>query len=638
MPARPESHQLSKESRVKFEDRIPASWLFREMSDDYSLDGSVEIFDEGGLATGRWFFVQLKATDEPSISKALGVSFPVDTLIYYLSLPIPVLVVLYHRPTQSFYCDWAHARNFNMRTPEQQSTTLRIPDVRKWAAGTPGQIESELRAFRNLRSATLPTPVTVGVRLDLDDSQVSLDEFVLGVNSAAGPVSGLIRFIGSVSLEDGPLVVVSPTEIDVRIAGVDYRAPVDSNPGDRAALYCNVLTAIAIAFVRFGQLDVAGRIGSEVLLQSSFCLDPNALRLIAISLLRSGRVSETIALAEGLVRKGLEGRSAAHIVSALALTMSPSFTNPQREAYETYLRAQIAACGQSGDSAEIAMSRYNLGNFLRSTTQFGAAREMYEAAAEADPTYLDRAYWHGEFAGVLFMLDQFSESAAAYGRAIELGATGVSDVYADALMMSGQYKAARAILEDLSDASPEYHLKAVGLRHIAERLGIEAQVREAESASRLAGSVATGDAQKPLLVIEAALKKDALCPLAWFNLGNCLDQSDTSGRFFAYLMAALCFRGDVEAWCNALFLALLAGRVDLSPLIVSAAYFGNGQLFLDRLAEVLSAQKPDFPRDTFWELVREAIEQQTSDRGPVEVRVGPADRQEVFRLPPVDRG
>jgi len=78
MPRRPREHQIEDESRRAFEAALPSRFVYRPFSPDYGLDGEVEEFDEDELATGLRFYVQLKATDQLKLGKALKVSLPLE--------------------------------------------------------------------------------------------------------------------------------------------------------------------------------------------------------------------------------------------------------------------------------------------------------------------------------------------------------------------------------------------------------------------------------------------------------------------------------------------------------------------------------------------------------------------------------
>ena len=78
MPKRPRQHQLEVESRAAIRTAIPPVWVYRDLDQDYGIDGEVEIFDSAGLATGTKFLVQLKATDATNLGKALRLWFTLE--------------------------------------------------------------------------------------------------------------------------------------------------------------------------------------------------------------------------------------------------------------------------------------------------------------------------------------------------------------------------------------------------------------------------------------------------------------------------------------------------------------------------------------------------------------------------------
>lgn len=109
MPRRPRQHQLETESRAAIRSVIPSQWVYRDLDQDYGVDSEVEIFDHSGLATGAKFLVQLKATDEQDLRKALRLRFSLAKFAYYASLDLPVLIARYHAPTKRFFVRWFHS-------------------------------------------------------------------------------------------------------------------------------------------------------------------------------------------------------------------------------------------------------------------------------------------------------------------------------------------------------------------------------------------------------------------------------------------------------------------------------------------------------------------------------------------------
>ena len=149
MPNRPRSHELETASRIAFQQSLPKNWLFRDVNPDYGIDGIVELFDDDCVAIGDFFFVQLKSTDQTDLSAALSISLKVETAIYYNSLTLPLLIVLYHAPTSQIYANWYKPSP----TISQKSTLivrLSVDDL--WTTGRFADVRSKLQGVRSLVS------------------------------------------------------------------------------------------------------------------------------------------------------------------------------------------------------------------------------------------------------------------------------------------------------------------------------------------------------------------------------------------------------------------------------------------------------------------------------------------------------
>jgi Domain of unknown function (DUF4365) len=130
-PRRPRNQQLQAESRSAFAQLVPQHWAMRHQhEEDVGIDAEVEVFDETTSATtGILFKVQLKATEEQELARALAVEVSVAHWNYYYEqLPLPVLIALYHVPSKTFYARWVHRFDVVPR-PDQKTVTLRLsPD------------------------------------------------------------------------------------------------------------------------------------------------------------------------------------------------------------------------------------------------------------------------------------------------------------------------------------------------------------------------------------------------------------------------------------------------------------------------------------------------------------------------------
>lgn len=159
-PQRPREHQLEKESRTAFQTRLPSQWDFQDIPQpEYGLDGRVEIFDKADLATGRMFFVQLKATDKPELKDALAVQLEIPTCEYYQSLDLPVLIVRYHAPTGKIYAKWFHKYDPYYGKKAKKKITFRFTVEDEWHEETAAQLASDVEACRQLKSPHLTPPV-----------------------------------------------------------------------------------------------------------------------------------------------------------------------------------------------------------------------------------------------------------------------------------------------------------------------------------------------------------------------------------------------------------------------------------------------------------------------------------------------
>ena len=141
MPNRPRSHQIEDESRRAFSSKLPPQWLFRDESRDYGIDGSVEIFDDRNLGTGRMFLVQLKATDQEDLGKALTIRIKRRLHEYYRQLDMPVLIVRYHVPTKKVFVKWHHTFDPYYSKPNATILSIRLSPSNEWSDTTTSAIE-----------------------------------------------------------------------------------------------------------------------------------------------------------------------------------------------------------------------------------------------------------------------------------------------------------------------------------------------------------------------------------------------------------------------------------------------------------------------------------------------------------------
>lgn len=166
MPTRPRSHQIEDESRRAFSSKLPSPWLYRDETRDYGIDGRVEIFDEKNLGTGRMFLVQLKATDQLALDKALTVKLRSEQYEYYRRLDMPVLIVRYHAPSKKIFVKWHHKFDPYYGKQGAKTLSLKLALSDEWTDQTPLSIVSDLDAIRIVKSPRIPLPLPCSLRVD----------------------------------------------------------------------------------------------------------------------------------------------------------------------------------------------------------------------------------------------------------------------------------------------------------------------------------------------------------------------------------------------------------------------------------------------------------------------------------------
>jgi hypothetical protein len=92
-PQRPREHVVGDRAVLALRDALPEQWIFRELTSDYGIDGEIEAVDESGAVTGALVKVQVKGTASAVEVVRNSVSVDIDTVRYWLSLPVPVIVV-----------------------------------------------------------------------------------------------------------------------------------------------------------------------------------------------------------------------------------------------------------------------------------------------------------------------------------------------------------------------------------------------------------------------------------------------------------------------------------------------------------------------------------------------------------------
>jgi tetratricopeptide (TPR) repeat protein len=614
------------------------------LSPDYGLDGEVEIFDND-RATGQRFAVQLKGTDDDDLKAALKVRLKTDTCEYYRSLDVPVLIVRYIAPTETVFAEWFHALDYQPTSEGQATVTIRLDQSDRWEIATPGRLAVGLAAFRWVHRPSLDLPLPVRV--------VVSGEEVLG-----RPASEWARRIRQ-QMRQTPGLLVAPLESDqplpsVELSNETLRAnlldvvsvtiPINEiyrDPARQESLPQDTIMALAVALERAGHNELAARLTLEFGASSSLIWQVGVAGSLSEALARTHRVTDALELVETLRAHGEPAQLATWLFEFAALRVSHALSGRERERYREFLERGVTREEETGDLHRAAIAHYNLANRLAGDARPVEVFHHYRLAAKLFPSYRDMGYWCRETAGVLFEGGRYSESVYFYDRAREAGEDWPLDgVMGDALMFAGRYADAVAAFEtavaDPDQDNPEWQLKLWALQTLIERTGITEQARSVQAANEL-GGVETGAVVGDLRTrLEAALQIDLLCGLAWFNLGvhlNAVEEFDDA--FFCFLMAALCQRGDLVAWANALAVAVSWKALEdfVSP-VAQAAYFANGDAVLEQMAAVAQVQPDGFPTAMFVNTMDEILRAGSTAPATVVEPAPPSPAHETLEVGP----
>lgn len=570
MPSRPRPHRLADASRLAFERQLPETWLYRVETPDYGIDGQVEIFDEQGTSTGLRFFVQLKATDQAS-TQNLQVRLRNETVSYYGSLDLPVMLALYHAPSTSIFIRWLHHFDPYYGGRNKNSISLRFSPRDAWDVGTAEAIHDAVVSWRALRSGDIALPVNVGVTFGAPPVPKGVrNKIITELHNISGRVPHVFRLVPPdtrfplvtllVDSEEAHACVGQQRLATLHIRGRRLSAP----PFGHDA---TVLIGMAFAHARLPKIALPFALAGAR--HSSIVADPNVFWRLALALATESPTG-ALELSRILVERFGAWPSDAFVLAAFST--GPSWTVGERSFYLAYRRDRLAKAQESGDAGELAMAHYNLGNAQRHERTWRAALRNYRLAGKHDPLYRRRDYYWRELGGICFEAQQYRAAARFYRRAYRLRRTvSLLPLLADALLHSGEYSAALALLKRSPRArrtrlDPEEMLTSWMLETVVDRFGILRQSRDATAAEELC----TGDARWSRTQLRRILRRDALCVGAWFQFGVALHERGAAPEAAeAFAIAGLLDRQGRIALQNSLALAIGRKRTGLLAVLVA---------------------------------------------------------------------
>lgn len=557
LPKRSRTHQIEELSVDKFKSLLPVAWVYRIPTHDYGIDGEVEIFDDEGYSTGKKFLVQLKATDECDLKKALKLRLSIEKFNYYRQLEQPILIVRYMANVDDIYVRWFHSVNPVEDTMAEKSFCIKFQKKHLWCENKLAIVTSELETYFVLSNHPLHKPIAIDAVVS-SDSDLSIYTPQLATKLIRSGEIGESVFsfcVGSDISKNPVFVEFFENEYHISLGGVaSLRSNFDppKTGEDVDIIVANVNISLAILLQRLGHSGESENLFDAFLTTSSIGESELSLSSYVGAKARTNKIGDALEYLVSISENGaLERDELKNLIQiVMALVTRIASKKDERKIESTYLA--LIEESHTIDSIFTSVLHYNLGNFLSNRCRNRDAIRQYINAAKLNPDYKLRSYWKRELAGLFFDIGKFRRATALYEGVLEDNpSVEIRGLFADSLMFSGFFKRAlnefESTLSTLEKNNQEWCLKHWCLEQIVHELGVEAQVvgpyAGIEFIKRASEETAIGYLKTT----------NSLCPDCWFFVGTKLaERSEFEGATVCFLLSAFSDEKYKDAWMRSL--------------------------------------------------------------------------------------
>ncbi|OIN27903.1 DUF4365 domain-containing protein [Vibrio barjaei] len=575
LPRRTRTHILETLSVRKFESLLPEEWIYRIPSHDYGIDGEVEIIDSQGYTTGKKFLVQIKATDEKDITKALNLRMKNKSLNYFNQLKVPILIVRYLDDSKSIYTRWHYSLNPNDDTKAEQSFCMCFQEKDKWTEKSAEKILNDIDAYYHLKQQILRNPIDVAISID---SSSSLSNYTAQfasklIDSAKYSQSPFVfSLISSTDEQSTSFIEIFDKEIYVNLGGVgSFRSKFNppNCPSDLDTFLADIYVALAFILQNLNHIREAEELYDSYLKNSNYKDEEFAFFSYIATKVQSKRIPDALEyIVETEKRITVDNEEGINFTQ-IALTLVTS--QVPKEQVESVVTAYLDLIENADEPLIRATYYYNIGNCLARENRNRQAIRYYIKAAKANPDYKLRTYWKKELAGLFFMIGKYASSSELYSQAIQSEDTPENHVlYADSLMLTGKYKQALEELEEyypkLETRNSEWCLKVACLEYIIDKLGIQEQSRQGEAGREFLERASEEEIQRYLK------DNNALCPDSQYFIATKLAQNEQfEEACLCFLLSAFADEHYKPSWLGALGSAFSAQDLGLFMHVIEVA-------------------------------------------------------------------
>jgi tetratricopeptide (TPR) repeat protein len=596
MPKRPKQHQVEDLSINALKNVLPREWIYREKDKDYGIDGEIEIFDENDCATGIIFLVQLKATDTDDLKKQKRVQLSIESINYYTSLELPVLIVRYIDESNELYIRWSHSIDRYGSKESAKSYSFVMNDNELWIDETPSTLHSQMLKLTKSKSDNSLFPIKLYFDFsftklsDLNPPRLksNLRTYLIGKEKIIEIVQDKKDSICNINITNDTL--------SADILGVSgcFLHSIDKVEYENIKDFIgDIFTALSISLIYFKKGFNAIEILDSIVEQAPALENIQIAVPIIQQYIAVGKADKAFEIWKNIPSNN---KTELDNFQFQLLLMHTKNT----KAYEDYLKEEIE---NTEDEVSLGVLHYNYGNLLRTNAKPLESFKNFKKALKLNPHYCKEDYIFKELGGSLFELQRYGIASKCYGYGLSIkDDTNSTALYADSLMMKGEYQLAQEnfhkYFDNCKKVDFEWVLKDTILDFIINKYYISSQARSYHRAMNTYALKNIG--KKPVSKNDLidVLSIDALSPLTWYNLGDIFAREESyEDSMYGFLICALMNRTDTEAWFNSFITAWNSNNLHLIEPIIQVGYRFNKEKYIALIYDFLDAL-PTVTNDT----------------------------------------
>ncbi len=563
---RPKQHIIETSSKKAFESLLPDKWVIRPLLPDYGIDYIVELFEDN-KSTGKFFYVQLKGTNQRIHNNQVKISLRTSSLEYYQTLPLPILFVVYSTRVKKFWGIWI---NEYLRTREirKNQSTLQLTFDNSHIIN-----KEFIESIDTKFCLEIHKKISIAHYSDHEIGELYhniLEEWLQHCYGDVLTFDGKhlpLKMCFSYSYKNRHLSI----EVDYNLLG---RYMVENINVDEQSDFLNypiidysqipnelreILFLMATIFANENVLTSLNLYKMLLCDYSGKFKNPQVLFNIGKIASEKNRNAEF----QELIEKSIECKEYDdfQLLNTVYLFYPPNSMARTKDYYKENLLSVISSVDDNNSEAVFS---YNLANSYASSDNARKAIKYYMQARRLEPDYLNRHYWWYELADVLFRLKHYKWAESCYLKAHRLSKNIVEPLIfasiGDSLFFQGKFGEALKWFDRYFERDDK-PLSGPYLRYHAIKFFINSKLENPDRNPRLAISltekaIKQKNDKNAVRALRKAISIDPLCGLAWFNYAFYMNKMKKyRDSCISYLICCLIQDWDREAWINALFLS-----------------------------------------------------------------------------------